>query len=161
MNNYSANQWLDERFNGPDAHLWFTARKMMLLSRPTASALDLLNMGHMIGQDLPNRNSHNSDSDQEKINSKPKYLRWTDNSNNSVKRLIYDIVTRWNPEYLDKTSLSHWNLHRTLIDIPCKHITSRGGARNFHLGGLSSPTLKMSRMFCSAKNPTWFVYRVS
>jgi hypothetical protein len=121
MNNYSSDRWLTERFNGPEAYLWFQARKLILLSKPTTSALDLIDTDHTTELDLPEI-SGNSDLIQEETNTKPKHVRWTENTNNSVRILVDNIITRWNPQYLDKKSLSHRTLHNSLIDMPCKHI---------------------------------------
>jgi hypothetical protein len=129
MNNYSNNQWLNKHLNGPDAHLWFTARRMLLLKSSTISALDLFNKDHMMEHDAPNRNGQNLNSHQEKLNTKLKYLQRAHKNRYWVQKLIYDIVTRWKPEYLDEASLHHRTLHHSLIDMRCKLITSVFGRK--------------------------------
>jgi hypothetical protein len=69
--------------------------------------------------DVPNRNGQNLNSHQEKIN-----LQRAHKNRYWVQKLIYDIVTRWKPKYLDKTSL-----HHSLIDMRCKLITSVFGRK--------------------------------
>lgn len=120
-NKYLNNSWLEERFNRPDAYLWFKARKMMLLSKPTTSALDLV--------DMDTEKLYSNSNQIEETNRQETCLRWTENTDNSVRTLIDFIVTRWKPEYLDKPRLNAREIHRNLISTPWDHITTTFGKR--------------------------------
>jgi hypothetical protein len=120
-NKYSNNPWLEERFNGNESYLWFQARKMMLLSKPSASALDLVN-------ENPERIYFNLSQD-EPMRNQQKSLRWTENTDNSVRIMIDFIVTRWKPQYTNEKQLSFKQLHQSLISTPLESVASKFGKR--------------------------------
>jgi hypothetical protein len=85
-NKYFNNPCLEERFNGNESYLWYQARKIMLLSKPIASALDLVN-------ENPEKIYFNLSQD-ELMRRQQKSLPWTENTDNSVRIMIDLIVTR-------------------------------------------------------------------
>jgi hypothetical protein len=118
-NKHSSNLWLEERFNGNESGLWFKARKMVLLSKPSASALDLV-------EENPEKNYFNLNHN-ESIKSQPRSLRWTENADNSVRTMIDLIVTRWKPHYANEEQPSFRQLHQSLISTPLEHVASKFG----------------------------------
>lgn len=116
----SENKWLTVRFNGPDAYLWFKAKKMVLLKKQNVSAIDLI--GANIQE--PNTLIIHQTNREDFI---PKFLRWTENTDDSVRTLVDRIVTRWRTEYLHEKSLGPESLHKSLIDIPCYSIPEKFG----------------------------------
>jgi hypothetical protein len=119
QNKYSNNRWLEERLNGNESYLWYQARKIMLLSKPIASALDLVNGN--------SEKIYFNLSQDELMNSQQKSLRWTENADNSVRMMIDLIVTRWKPQYTYEKQVSFKQLHQSLISTPLESIASQFG----------------------------------
>ena len=120
--NHSTNPWLEERFNGNESYLWFKARKMMILSKPSASALDLVD-------ENSERISLKLVSQDEQLESQQRSLRWTENMGNSVRTMIDLIVTKWKPRYTNQNQLSLRQLHESLIPTPLDSIKRKFGKR--------------------------------
>jgi hypothetical protein len=120
-NKYTNSPWLQERFNGTEAYLWFKARKMVLLSKPIISELDLVNM------DSEHLSFHSSRL--EETNGQRKCLTRKENTDNPIRTLIDLIVTQWKPENLNKKRLNITELHWSLTLIPWDNATTTFGKR--------------------------------
>ncbi len=121
-NKYPSNLWLEERFNGNESYLWFKARKMVLLSKPSASALDLVD---------GNQEKHYFNLNQdEPIKNQQKLLRWTENTDNSVRIMIDLIVTRWKPQHTNEEQQQGFRqLHQSLTSTPLENVASKFGKK--------------------------------
>ena len=66
-------------------------------------------------------------SQDEAMKIQQKSLRWTENTDNSVRTMIDLIITRWKPQYTNEKQLSFKQLHQSLISTPLESIASKFG----------------------------------